>query len=293
MKTAVLKITCKDRPGLVAAISAFIANHHGNIIKLSQYTDQEKKLFFMRIEWDFSQSNLKSRSQLEQALSLLAEKENFCETWQLHFSDEKPRMAIFVSKYDHCLYDLLLRHRSGELHCEIPLIISNHQDLKFIAAAFGIEFKYLPVTKKTLRQAQGKLKKQAEAKQLKLLEKYKIDFIVLARYMQILSPAFTAQYPQKIINVHHSFLPAFSGAKPYHQAHKRGVKIIGATSHFVTKELDQGPIIDQETAKITHKHTVEDLIRIGRDLERKVLATAVLLFTQQRLFISGNRTIIL
>jgi formyltetrahydrofolate deformylase len=192
-------------------------------------------------------------------------------------------LAIFVSKYDHCLYDLLLRHKAGEIHCDIPLIISNHLDLRYIADAFNIDFYHIPTEDKAL----------AEGQAMELLHKYHIDFIALARYMQVLSEQLINHFPQRIINIHHSFLPAFKGAKPYHQAYEKGVKIIGATSHFVTPDLDQGPIIQQEVASISHRDTVDDLVVKGRDLERKVLAEAIQLYTQHRLFVCGNRTIIL
>jgi formyltetrahydrofolate deformylase len=230
----------------------------------------------MRIEWDLAGFSL-TEKQLSKALeSLPGSKELF-------FSKKYLRLAIFVSKYDHCLYDLLLRHKSGELCCEIPLIISNHADLKDIADMFHIDFHYIATTNKAA----------AEKKQLQLLAAYQIDFIALARYMQVLSEKMIAHFPQRIINVHHSFLPAFKGAKPYQQAYEKGVKIIGATSHFVNAELDQGPIIQQEVAVISHRDTVDDLTVKGRDLERKVLAEAIRLYTQHRLFVCGNRTIIL
>lgn len=224
----------------------------------------------MRLEWDMSGFTL-SEKQLPKALEKLPG------TKELFFARQKLRLAIFVSKYDHCLYDLLLRHKSGEIDCEIPLIISNHPDLKYVAKTFDIDFYCV----------------RPEQKQLALLKKYTIDFVALARYMQIVSQKMIDKYPQKIINVHHSFLPAFKGAKPYHQAYEKGVKVIGATSHFVTADLDQGPIIQQEVIAISHRDNVEGLVAKGRDLERKVLAEAIRLYTQHRLFVCGNRTIIL
>jgi len=282
MKTAILNITCKDKKGLVAAVSNFIFENKGNIVNLDQYTDTEHKMFFMRIEWDLSNFTIPAHK-LDNTVNNFIKTNKFAGSYELFFSNVKPRMAIFVSKYDHCLYDLLLRHKAGELNCEIPLIISNHKDLKYIADTFGIDFKYIPVTKSS--------KTAQEKKEIELLKKYKINFIVLARYMQIISKTLLSEYSNKIINIHHSFLPAFKGAKPYHQAYEKGVKIIGATSHFINEKLDQGPIIAQDVATISHKDTVDDLIVKGRDIERKVLANAVRLFIDHRLFVCGKRTI--
>ncbi|MFC1517848.1 formyltetrahydrofolate deformylase [Candidatus Margulisiibacteriota bacterium] len=279
--TAILLVNCKDKKGLVAGITGFIYENKGNIINLDQYTNCVEEKFFMRVEWEMKGFSL-SKDKLRKTLPELAKKLGI--DFQLHFSDEKLNVAIMVSKYDHCLFDLLLRKRSGELNINIPVIISNHSELKDVAKMFDIEFVNLPIKGNKIAQ-----EKQA----LKVLGDNNIDFIVLARYMQILSGSFIKEYKDKIINVHHSFLPAFSGAKPYHQAFKKGVKVIGATSHFVTAELDAGPIIEQETIKITHKDSVDDLIMKGRDLERKVLAQAVQLFSQHRLFIDKQRTIIL
>lgn len=282
--TAVLKITCRDQQGLIAGLTSFIYHNLGNIVTLDEYVDPETKLFFMRLEWE-RQNFLIDRKDLPAAFRDYFAKKGINAQWEIFFGDTKLRMGIFVSKYDHCLYDLLLRHKAGELRCEIPLILSNHRDLQYVADAFGIDFKYVPVTQ------ENRLK--AEEKQLALLENYKIDFIVLARYMQILSNSFINDHKNKIINVHHSFLPAFKGAKAYHQAYARGVKVIGSTSHFVNEELDQGPIIQQDVVHITHKDKIEDLITKGRDLERKVLADAVRLFTEHHIFVCGKRTIIL
>ncbi len=278
MTSAVLKITCPDRKGLIAGISNFIFENNGNIISLDEYVDPTTNTFFLRLEWDLKGFKI-SRKELPARLA------RFADGCEVFFSDEQPRVAIFVSKYDHCLYDLLLRHKSGELKCTISVIVSNHQDLKYIAETFNIPFVYIPVT-------DGK-KSAAENKQLEVLTKYKIDVVILARYMQVLSKQFIERYKNKIINVHHSFLPAFKGSKPYHQAYERGVKIIGATSHFVNENLDQGPIIQQDVQNISHKDTIDDLIAKGRDLERKVLASAIQLYLNHRLFICGNRTIIL
>ena len=267
---AVLKLTCADKKGIVAAVTKFIAENNGNIVNLDQYTDHAQKLFFMRLEWDLTGFKI-PREKIAGALKKFG-------NVSIAFSDRKKRVAIFVSKYDHCLYDLLLRNKSGELNCDITAVISNHEDLRYAAAAFGKEFYCLP---------------KNEKKQLDLLKQKKVDLIILARYMQILSPAFIKAYPDKIINVHHSFLPAFKGAKPYHQAYQRGVKIIGATAHFATEDLDQGPIIQQNVAQISHRDTVTDLITKGRDLERQVLAEAVRYYLNDRLFICGNRTVVL
>jgi len=267
---AVLKLTCADKKGIVAAVTKFIAENNGNIINLDQYTDPVLKLFFMRLEWDMDGFKL-PREEVAGALQKFG-------NVAISFSDQKKRAAIFVSKYDHCLYDLLLRNKSGELNCDIAAVISNHEDLRAVTETFGREFYYLPGDEK---------------KQLALLGQKNTDLIILARYMQILSPAFIKAYTDRIINVHHSFLPAFKGAKPYHQAYQRGVKIIGATAHFATEDLDQGPIIQQNVAQISHRDTVEDLITRGRDLERQVLAAAVRYFLNDRLFVCGSRTIVL
>ena len=253
--TAILNLVCPDKKGIVAGITNFIAANNGNIINLDQYTDPVHKQFFMRLEWDIHDFKL-AGPQIEKNLQKFGK-------IKVYFSENRLAMAIFVSKYDHCLYDLLLRQRTGEINCTIPLIISNHPDLAYVAKAFGIDFYCVPTDEK---------------KQLALLKKYKIDFVALARYMQVLSPQFIKEYPDKIINIHHSFLPAFKGAKPYHQAYEKGVKVIGATSHFVTPDLDQGPIIQQAVSAISHRDTVDDLIVKGRDLERKVLAEAIRLY---------------
>lgn len=284
MKTATLNITCRDRKGLVAGATDFLYRNSGNIVALDQFVDEAAKLFFMRLEWDLKGFKI-ARGDLPDAIDKLGQPMGYSQKWDLYFSDVKQRMAIFVSKQPHCLYDLLLRHQSGELDCEIPLIVSNHTDCEPIARSFGVEFARVPIDK--TRKAKG------EAMQLALLDEHGVDFIVLARYMQILSPKFLSQYKNRIINVHHSFLPAFMGAKAYDQAHERGVKIIGATSHFVTEDLDHGPIIRQMVTNISHRDTVSDLKTKGKDLERVVLAEAVRLYIEHRLFISKNRTVIL
>ncbi len=279
--TAVLLISCADQTGLVATVSDFLYRNGGNIIHADQHTDHEEGVFLQRVEWDIAGFAV-DRAGMHEAFRPIAER--FGMTWSLQFSDETPRMAIFVSKMHHCLYDLLARWRLGELQCDIPLIISNHQDAEPIAADFGIEFHHLPVTAAT--------KDDQEAHMVRLLDGAGVDVVVLARYMQVLSDGFVTRYPNRIINIHHSFLPAFAGAKPYHQAHERGVKIIGATGHYATQELDQGPIIEQGVAPVSHRDSVDDLIRKGRDLEKVVLARAVDLHLRHRVLVYGNKTVV-
>lgn len=279
--TSILTIESSDRKGLVAAVTDAIFRMQGNIVRLDQYTNNAEKKFFMRLEWEMKGTAL-ARDVFTKKFAPLAKKLGL--DWKLFYTADRPQVVVLVSKYDHCLFDLLLRVRSGELQMDIPCIISNHQDLEEVARMFSIPFHYVPA-EKDLRAHEREVRK--------IIESAEADLIVLARYMRVLSPAFVGAYPERIINVHHSFLPAFSGAKPYHQAYARGVKVIGATSHFVTKDLDAGPIIEQETIKISHEDSVEDLIMKGRDLERKVLAQAVQHFIQHRLFVDGQRTIIL
>lgn len=284
MKTqsAILLVHCPDREGIVLAISSFIANNDGNILYLDQHVDYEKNRFFMRVEWDLNKCSL-TRDQIgEQFQQHVAS--GFSMQWQLYYSDERPRVALFVSKLSHCFYDVLARYESGEWQIEVPLIISNHEDLGSVARRSGIDFVYLPVTKDN--------KTEQEAKQLALLKQHDIDFIVLARYMQILSENFIEQFPQRIINIHHSFLPAFPGGRPYHSAYERGVKIIGATSHYVTNELDAGPIIEQDVVRVSHKDTVEDMVRKGRDLEKIVLSRAIWQQLKHNVLVCDNRTVI-
>lgn len=278
--TATLLISCPDQRGLVAKIANFIYANGGNIIHADQHTDFAAGLFLTRIEWQLDDFNL-PRDLIEPAFNAIAQP--LQAKWELHFSDTVPRIAIWVSRQDHCLFDLIWRQRAKEFTAEIPLIISNHPDLKVVAEQFGIEYYYLSMTKDN--------KQEQEAKQLELLQQYKIDLVVLAKYMQILSGEFIANFPQ-VINIHHSFLPAFVGANPYHKAFERGVKIIGATSHYVTDNLDAGPIIEQDVARVTHRDEVEDLIRKGKDLERVVLARAVRLHLQNRVLVYGNRTVV-
>jgi formyltetrahydrofolate deformylase len=279
--TATLLITCPDQKGIVAAIADFLYRHDANILHADQHQDAENNLFLMRVEWDLSGAAI-SADDFDKHFSPIAER--FQMQWQLKRSQKRTRMAIMVSQYDHCLADLLHRHQGGELACEIPLIISNHRDTERLAEFYGIPFHHIPVTKEN--------KAEAEAKQFALFEQYGIDLIVLARYMQILSPDFVKRYPQRIINIHHSFLPAFIGARPYHRAYERGVKLIGATSHYVTEVLDEGPIIEQDIARISHRDQVEDLIQKGRDLERIVLSRAVRWHIENRILPYANKTVI-
>ncbi len=279
--TATLLITCPDTRGIVAAIADFLHQHNANILHADQHQDAENNLFLMRVEWDLAGFNVDSTG-FDEAFAPIAAKFNM--QWQLKLSQHKTRVAIMVSQYDHCLADLLHRHKSGELSCEIPLVISNHRDTESLVRFYGIDFHHIEVSKDN--------KSQAEAAQFKLFDDYQIDLIVLARYMQILSPDFVTRYPQRIINIHHSFLPAFIGARPYHRAFERGVKLIGATSHYVTEVLDEGPIIEQGIDRISHRDQVEDLIQKGRDLERVVLSKAVRWHIENRILLYANKTVI-
>jgi formyltetrahydrofolate deformylase len=278
--TATLLISCPDQKGLVAKIANFIYSNGGNIIHADQHTDFAAGLFLTRLEWQLNGFNL-PRELIGPAFNAIAQP--LQAEWQLHFSDTIPRIAIWVSQQDHCLLDLLWRQRAKEFSAEIPLIISNHPNLQLISEQFGADFKHIPITKET--------KIDQEAKQLELLRQYNIDLVILAKYMQVISPEFITQFPQ-IINIHHSFLPAFVGAKPYHKAHERGVKIIGATAHYVTPELDAGPIIEQDVARVSHRDSVADLIRKGKDLERVVLARAVRLHLRHQVLVYSNRTVV-
>jgi len=282
MNKVTILIHCKDKPNIIATVTNFIAEKGGNIIYVEQHVDREQDIFFMRLESEFAATSFSTEAFKTIFKTDLAN--TFEMKWRIYSSEIKPKMALFVSKYDHCLYDLLGRYNSGELNLEIPFIISNHLDLKPIADNFKIPYYHIPVTKNT--------KAQAEDEQLKLLQKHDIDFIVLARYMQIISSKLINEYPNKIINIHHSFLPAFVGAKPYHSAYKRGVKIIGATSHYVTEALDAGPIIEQDVARVTHAHAISDLISKGRDLEKIVLANAVKLHSERKVMVFNNKTVV-
>lgn len=278
----ILLINCSDKKNIIAKVTNFISDNFGNITYLDQHVDKEQDIFFMRLEFEIKDTEFSISKFKNEFNSNLSAKYNM--EWSVTNKDEVLRMAIFVSKYDHCLYDLLVRHSSNELNVEIPFIVSNHLDLKHIADNFNIPFHHIPVTKDT--------KIQAEQKQLQLLNEHHVDFVVLARYMQIVSYKLIDKYPCKIINIHHSFLPAFVGAKPYHSAFKRGVKIIGATSHYVTEELDAGPIIDQDVAHVSHTYSIEDLILKGRDLEKIVLSNAVKLHAKRKVMVYNNKTVI-
>lgn len=279
---AIILIHAPDQPGLVAAVSDFISINRGNILYLEQHVDRQNGIFFMRVEWDLT-NFLIPREKIEDYFqTLYAQKLQM--TFRLYFTDEKPRMALFVSKMSHCLFDILARYTAGEWNVELPLIVSNHEDLRWVANRFGIDFHVLKIDKDN--------KADVEAQQLALLKTHKITFVVLARYMQILSEEFIASYPNRVINIHHSFLPAFVGAKPYHAAYERGVKIIGATSHYVTSELDAGPIIAQDVTRISHKDSVEDLVRKGKDLEKIVLSKAVEAHINRRILVYQNKTIV-
>lgn len=279
--SAILLISCPDQPGIVAKVTRFIFEQHGNVLDLQQHVDQQNSVFFMRVEWDLDGFAL-ARDAIAAAFTPLADAHQMA--WRLRFSDEKLRMAIFVSKHAHCLYDVLARWQSGEFSVEIPLIISNHEDMRPAAQAFGIPYHAFEVNKAN--------KLAIEQEQLALLAAHQVDFIILARYMQILSADFVAHYPNRIINVHHSSLPAFPGAKPYQQAFNRGVKIIGATSHYVTSDLDEGPIIAQNITRVNHRDSVQDLIRKGKDLENIVLANAVYNHIQHRILVHENKTVV-
>lgn len=279
--TAILLIDCPDRKGLVAAIGEFLYKHNANILHADQHQDPERNVFLMRVEWDLTGFDF-DLAEFPTQFAPLAARYNM--RWRLERSDRPHRLALFVSKYDHCLVDLLYRHQSGELPCEIPLIVANHPDAKRWADFYGIPFHVLPIES-------GK-KAEGEAKQLALLKQHDIDLVILARYMQVLSPTFVAAYPHRVINVHHSFLPAFVGAKPYHRAFERGVKLIGATSHYVTDDLDEGPIIEQAVVRVSHRDTLDDLLEKGRDMEKAVLSRAVRWHLDHRILVYGRKTVV-
>lgn len=279
--TATLLVSCPDRRGLVAALAQLLYGHGANILDADQHTDQGAKQFFQRIRFDLSEMRT-DRITLEQAIREVAAR--FHMQWSLHYGGDRKRMAIFVSRYDHCLFDLLLRHRAGELDCDIPLIVSNHKELRHIGEQFNVPYHVFPIVKEN--------KAEQEARELELLQREQIDLIVLARYMQVLSGDFISQYPARIINIHHSFLPAFMGGKPYHQAAERGVKLIGATAHYATTDLDEGPIIEQDVVRTSHRDSIEDLLRKGRDVERTVLARAVRWHLDDRVLVYGNKTVV-
>ena len=275
-----LLISCPDKKGLIAAISQFIAMHDGNILSADQFVSGSSGRFFMRLEIEGAGFGLE-RDEFASAFAPLARRHGM--DWKASYTDAPKRMAVLVSRYDHCLIDLLWRWDAGELEAEIPLIVSNHPDLASRAEVYGIPFHHLPV---------GENKAQQEAEMLGLLDEHEVDFVVLARYMQILTPKFVSAYPDRIVNIHHSFLPAFVGADPYKRAHDRGVKTIGATAHYVTEDLDAGPIVHQDVAHVTHRDTVYDLVRLGREVERRVLARAVRWHLEDRVLVDGNRTVV-
>ena len=282
MTTAKLLLHCPDKPGILAEVTDFITVNKGNIIYLDQYVDHVENIFFMRIEWELKDFLVPKEKIEDYFETLYGQKYDMI--FRLSFSDVKPRMAIFVSKMSHCLFDMLARYTAGEWNVEIPLIISNHPDLQHVAERFGIPFHLFPITKET--------KEEQERKEMELLAQNNITFIVLARYMQVISEQMISAYPNKIINIHHSFLPAFVGARPYHAAFERGVKIIGATSHYVTTELDAGPIIEQDVVRITHKDSIEDLVNKGKDLEKIVLSRAVQKHIERKVLAYKNKTVI-
>jgi formyltetrahydrofolate deformylase len=281
MTNAILRVRCQDRTGIIAALSDFVFRHGGNILDLDQHSETETGRFFMRLVWSLERFTLDADG-IRLGLEVFARSLGL--HWELDFDDRRDRIAILCSKDAHCLYDLLLRQRLGELAGEVVVVLSNHPDQRATAEYFGLPFEVVPVTRET-REA-------GEARQQELLQRYGVNLVVLARYMQILSPSFVTAWAGRVINIHHSFLPAFAGARPYHQAQARGVKLIGATAHYATADLDEGPIIEQDVTRVTHRDTVADMIRKGRDLERQVLARAVRLHLQRRVLVEGNRTIV-
>jgi formyltetrahydrofolate deformylase len=281
MSNAILRVRCADRTGIIAALSDFVFRHGGNVLDLDQHTESDTGRFFMRLEWSLDHFHLDAEG-IRLALQVLAR--GFGLHWELNFTGDCDRVAIFCSKQPHCLYDLLLRQRLGELSGDIVLVVSNHPEARPAADYFGVPFVVVPVTAQN-REA-------AEARQQNLLQEHGIGLVVLARYMQVLSPVFVERWLGRVINIHHSFLPAFAGAKPYHQAQARGVKLIGATAHYATADLDEGPIIEQDVTRVTHRDTVEDMVRKGRDLERQVLARAVRLHLDRRVSVESNRSIV-
>ena len=284
--SAILLVSCPDSKGEVATIADFVYRHGGNILHADEHADEESGLFLMRVEFDPKDFDidLSDKALVDFSRHFEPIAARFQMKWRLALSSHRPLMIIFVSKYDHCLVDLLYRHQSGELACDIPLIISNHPDNQAIADFYKIPYAIVSVTKEN--------KQAAETKIQSLVDHHKPDFMVLARYMQILSNKFVHRYPQRIINIHHSFLPAFVGGRPYHQAFERGVKLIGATSHYVTEVLDDGPIIEQDVVRVSHRDTVDDLIRKGRDLEKVVLSRAVRWHVENRVLVYGNKTVV-
>jgi formyltetrahydrofolate deformylase len=281
-ETATLLGCCPDRRGIVAALAQVLYGHGANILDADQHTDTAAGIFFQRIRFDLAELHT-DRASLEAAIAEIAQRLHL--TWRLAWADTVKRVAIFVSRFDHCLYDLLLRHRAKELACEIPLVVSNHPDHKALAEQFGCAYRIFPISAAT--------RAEQEAREIALLEAERIDLVVLARYMQVLSEQFLERWNRPVINIHHSFLPAFSGGKPYHQAYERGVKLIGATAHYATDDLDEGPIIDQEVARVDHTMTPEDLVAIGADLESVVLNRAVKWHAERRVVINEVKTVVL
>jgi formyltetrahydrofolate deformylase len=281
-RSAILLIHCPDRKGIVAAVTDFLYRHEGNILHLDQHVDAEKQVFFMRVEWDLARFTLGPDDIAARLARTIGRR--FRMTFRLHFSGEVTRIAVFVTRLPHCLYDILARCQSGEWRAQVPVVVGNHPELASVAGQFGVEFHLFPITKQN-RLAQ-------ERRQLQLLERLRIDLVVLARYMQVLGRGFVSRYEGRIINIHHSFLPAFPGARPYHSAYERGVKIIGATSHYVTSDLDAGPIIEQDVVRVSHKDGVPDLVRKGRDLEQLVLSRAVWAHLERKVLAYDNRTVV-
>jgi formyltetrahydrofolate deformylase len=281
MNTAILLISCPDRRGITARVSDFVYRHNGNIVHADQHIDDHANTFFMRIEWSLDGFDMPADAIADAFLPVA---QDYDMDWRIYFSSERPRLALFVSRHTHCLYDLLLRYREGQFNCEIPLIVSNHEQARDIADNFSIPYHVF------LREDGSR--RQQENNQIELLLTHNVDYIVLARYMQVLSPVFVERFSQRIINIHHSFLPAFKGGDPYRQAYGRGVKIIGATAHYVTDELDAGPIIEQDTVRVSHRDRVEDMVLKGRDLERIVLAKAVKLHLERKLLVYDNKTVV-
>lgn len=280
--TAILLIHCPDQKGILASVTDFINVNKGNILYLDQHVDRKEDVFFMRVEWSLEQFTIPREKIEDYFNTLFAQKYQM--TFRLYFGNIKPKMAIFVSKMSHCLYDLLTHYEAGDWNVEIPCVVSNHPDLESIVKKFNIPFEYFPITKEN--------KDAQEDREMEMLASYGVDFVVLARYMQIISDQFVSAYPNKIINIHHSTLPAFVGARPYHAAYERGVKIIGATSHYVTADLDAGPIIEQDVARITHKDTVEMMIHRGQDIEKIVLSRAVEKHIERKILVYKNRTVV-
>ena len=279
--TAVLLIHCPDQPGLVHAVTGFIFYHGGNLLDLEQHVDHEGDLFFMRVEWSLETFGV-AKADIAASFSQLAESRRM--EWRLQFSSDRKRLALFVSKESHCLYDLLSRHEAGELPADVAMVVSNHETLRPAAERFGIPFHHFPITKEN--------RDEQERKQLELLAAERVDTVVLARYMQIIGSSMIQAFPNRILNIHHSFLPAFVGAKPYHQAYERGVKIIGATSHYVTEKLDEGPIIHQDVMAVSHEDSVSDLVRLGRDLEKTVLSKALRWHVVDKVLVYHNKTVV-